>query len=117
MGNFDATCGGLNHDLLAGGKLFSLLKIISFVTRLKSFQILLEKGWITKRENFTCNECLDKYKNGINDRASDSINNNKNKNDGSYEDCKMSECIIKNFTYIGKTTWTHLNDNMNKQLV
>ena len=117
MGHFDATCGGLNHDLLADRKLFSLLKIMNFVTRLKSFQILLEKGWITKRENFICNECLDKYKNDINDRTSGSINNNKNTNDGSYEDCKMSECIIKNFTYIGKTTWTHLNDNMNKQLV
>ena len=29
----------------------------------------------------------------------------------------MSECIIKNITYIRKPTWTHLNDNMKEQLV
>ena len=102
MGNFDATCEGLNHDLLADGKLFALLKIINFITTLKSFQILLEKGWITKRETFICNECLDKYKNDINNRNSDSINNNKNANDDSYEDCKMSECIMKNFLTLEK---------------
>ena len=29
----------------------------------------------------------------------------------------MSQCIIKNITYIRKPTWTHLNDNMKEQLV
>ena len=115
--NFDAISGSLKHDLLPEGKLFSLLKIINSMTRLKSFQILIEKGLITKRETYICNECLDEYKDDINDRTSDSINSDKNTNDGSYEDCKMSGCIIKNTTYIRKTTWTHLNDNMKEQLV
>ena len=29
-----------------------------------------------------------------------------------YENYKMSECIIKNITYIRKPAWTYLNDNM-----
>ena len=77
----------------------------------------MKKSLITKRKTYICNECLDKYKNDINDRTSNSINSNKNVNDGSYEGYKMSECIIKNITYIRKPTWTHLNDNMKEQLV
>ena len=34
-----------------------------------------------------------------------------------YENYKMSECIIKNITYIRKLAWTYLNDNMKQQLV
>ena len=87
------------------------------MTRFKSFQVLLKKDLITKRKTYICSECLDKYKNDINDRTSDSINSNKNANDGLYEDYKMSECIINNITYIRKSTLTHLNDNMKEQLV
>ena len=50
-----------------------------------------------------------------NDWTSDSINSNKNANDSSYEDY-MSECIVKNITYIREPTSTHLNDNMKNQL-
>ena len=49
-----------------------------------------------KRKIDICNEYLDKYKNDINDQTSDSINCNKNANDGLYEDYKMSECVTKN---------------------
>ena len=103
--------------LLAEGKSFSLLKITDFMTRFKSFQILLKKGLITKRKTYICNKCLDKYKNYINGWTSDSINSNKNANNGLHEDYKMSECIINNITYIRKSTLTHLNDNMKEQLV
>ena len=70
-----------------------------------------------KHKIYICNECLDKYKNDINDRTSDSINSNKNANDGLYGGYKMSECIINNITYIRKSTLTHLNDSMKEQLV
>ena len=50
-----------------------------------------------------------------NDWTSDSINSNKNANNVSYEDY-MSECIVKNITYIREPTSTHLNDNMKNQL-
>ena len=66
------------------------------MTRFKSFQILLKKGLTKKRKIDICNEYLDKYKNDINDQTSDSINCNKNANDGLYEDYKMSECVTKN---------------------
>ena len=69
-----------------------------------------------KHKIYICNECLDKYKNDINDRTSDSINSNKNASNGLYEDYKMSECIINNITYIRKSTLTHLNDSMKEQL-
>ena len=87
------------------------------MTRFKSFQILLKKGLITKRKTYICDKCLDKYKNYINGWTSDSINSNKNANNGLHEDYKMSECIINNITYIRKSTLTHLNDNMKEQLV
>ena len=87
------------------------------MTRFKSFQILLKKDLIAKRKTYICKECLDKYEKYINDRTSDSINSNKNANNGLYEDYKMSECIINNITYIRKSTLTHLNDNMKEQLV
>ena len=86
------------------------------MTRFKSFQILLKKDLI-KRKTYICKECLDKYEKYINDRTSDSINSNKNANDGLYGGYKMSECIINNITYIRKSTLTHLNDNMKEQLV
>ena len=69
-----------------------------------------------KHKIYICNECLDKYKNDINDRTSNSINSNKNASNGLYEDYKMSECIINNITYIRKSTLTHLNDSMKEQL-
>ena len=103
--------------LLAEGKSFSLLKITDFMTRFKSFQILLKKDLITKRKTYICKECLDKYEKYINDRTSDSINSNKNANDGLHGGYKMSECIINNITYIRKSTLTHLNDSMKEQLV
>ena len=66
------------------------------MTRFKSFQILLKKGLMKKRKIDICNEYLDKYKNDMNDQTSDSINCNKNANNGLYEVYKMSECVIKN---------------------
>ena len=58
------------------------------MTRPKLFQVLLEKGLIMKRKTYICNECLVKYKRGINDWTSNNkINSNKNTNNGSYEDC------------------------------
>ena len=92
-------------------------KITDPVTRHKSFQVLLEKCLITKRKTYICNECLDKYKNVVNDRTSGSISGNENTYDGSYEDCGMSEYIRKNITHIRKTNWTHYNNNTKEQLV
>ena len=61
----DATCGCLNHDLLAEGKSLSLLKITDSMARfestevlLKFCQILLKEGLIKKHKMYICNEYL-----------------------------------------------------------
>ena len=85
--------------------------------RHKSFQVLLKGGLITKRKTYIFNECLYKYKNDVNDPTSDIISGNENTSDGSHEDCEMFECIRKTISYIRKTIWTHLNNNMKEQHV
>ena len=57
-GKIDATCGCFNHDLLAEGKSFSLLKITDSMARFESFQILLKKGLIKKHKMYICNKYL-----------------------------------------------------------